>query len=356
MLCNYNDAQDALNSTSFLHPNDPIVDQEYENLIKAWKHQLIDKIPTTPNNDYVRFAWMRLMDHYLDQQWLDSKQMMQCAQAWSARESISLPEAVHTMNILGLKSMQRSLDARQELLQALGDPEFMVSFGISPIQSNDDKRVSLSGSEDDESEVHAPLLMKHNTVNEEDEAIITTDEIIDDYHAEDHFERSRITSSSSTPNISSLSSEDEQCRYYKASSWKEIDSSDNVQWKSWFLNSHNNEGEKIKPIVFADEKVQTDDIQPYLMVRSESSISAFRPISNNLAPRCQQPQQHTSLERKTTITKSKSFPSKSPASVPQKERNFMIRSFVNKKVSLSKFFNGRKTSTSSCSSSSSRTK
>jgi hypothetical protein len=497
MLCNTDSAQDA--SSSFLHPHDPSVEREYENLIRAWKQQLIGQTPPTPSNDYIRFAWMRLMDHYLDQQWLDSKQMMQCAQAWSARESISLTEAVHTMNILSLKSMQRSLDARQELLQALGDPDFMVGFGVSPIQEEDeDERSSLAGSEDHEDQiVHAPLLVKHNTTPAEeimDEAIVTTEnkqqeeELIHLYAGQKCEEvksrsayeeetdgvpkRPRLLSSASTPNISLVTNQQEfaddsnefsrKCESYyqqlpQASSWKETSIkqdkdddrySDNqslcsvsihsgtnnsspplgsgVQWKSWFLEDQNDQTAAEYPLLsihptdnhhtsiifeedFADEKVETDasfsgmyttnntsydllsiekKTQPFLMVRSESSISAFRPISNNLAPRCQPildpiansyplqrssstsysgPKERLMMIPKSkpttaaatapTITKSKSFPSKaalpsssslkksyasSPPPMPPKERNFMIRSIVSKKASLSKLFGSKK--------------
>lgn len=500
MFYNANSAPDAQKS-SFLHPRDPGVEQEYETLIRAWKHQLIGHTPITPSNDYIRFAWMRLMDHYLDQQWLDSKQMMQCAQAWSARESIGLDEAVHTMNILGLKSMQRSLDARQELLQALGDPDFMAGFGVSSIQEEDvDEQFSLTGSEDQEEEddeqvVHAPLLVKHHTKRADevlDEAIVTIennqegDGPIHIYHNQEDEEvksrltydkynvevkqRSRLTSSNSTPNVSLAAVQDgfpednkEISRKYEscyqqlpqASSWKEIlikqhneddNFSDNdsmsstgiqsdinslplgsgVQWKSWFLEEKNGKTLVKKPTFsthldndnvptsfeenLASEKIETDtsffglyenttyDLlptekkgKPFLMARSESSISAFRPISNNLAPRCQpslEPIANSYPLRRSsssysgarekfvmrmptkdennpavtapTITKSKSFPNKaalassikksyasSPPPMPPKERNFMIRSIVSKKASLSKLFGSKKPSSSS---------
>lgn len=423
-------AQDA----PFLHPHDPCVEKEYETLIRAWKSQLIDHTPAVPNNDYVRLAWMRLMDHYLDQQWLDSKQMLQCAQAWSARDELSLTEAVHTMNILSLKSMQRSLDARQELLQALGDPDLI---GIARPQSISSSSF-LTGSEED---VHAPLLVQHtntptqenfdlndraadtaNNEEEEEDAFLidngyNLDELVDlslepdmeelndeelqdikvrpviDEEEEEKdtedanefisplasrvFTRS-ISSSMSSPNISTTTRHEEFTNrkyesYYQklhqTSSWKEIEIRNSgllsegggscsssevsssqvgsgVQWKSWFLGDQSTE--------FAEEKVETDANfsdyvrkQPFLMVRSESSISAFRPISNNLAPRCQVP----------SITKSRSFPSKSalsasmkkssstPPPVPQ-QRNFMIRSIVSKKASLSKLFSSKKSSPS----------
>ncbi|KAI9361512.1 hypothetical protein BD770DRAFT_383555, partial [Pilaira anomala] len=184
----------------------------------------------------------------------------------------------------------------------------------------------------------------------------------------------------SSPNISTSMNRKEEyanrkCESYyqnlhQASPWKEITATHNsdllsensfssnsevssplvsnsVQWKSWFLGEQSTG--------FAKEKVETDPSfseyvkkQPFLMVRSESSISTFRPISNNLAPRCQ---------AAPVITKSRSFPSKSalsasmkkssstPPPIPQ-QRNFMIRSIVSKKASLSKLFSSRKGSSS----------
>lgn len=97
------------------------------------------------------------------------------------------------------------------------------------------------------------------------------------------------------------------------------------------------------------------------MIRSESSISAFRPISKNLAPRCapppvlEEPSSPTSESpARRSLIKSRSFPSKvasiaveevstrSPPPPSLKERNFVMRSLVNKKVSLSKLFNGKR--------------
>ncbi|ORY92305.1 hypothetical protein BCR43DRAFT_88493 [Syncephalastrum racemosum] len=97
------------------------------------------------------------------------------------------------------------------------------------------------------------------------------------------------------------------------------------------------------------------------MIRSESSISAFRPISKNLAPRCapspvlEEPSSPTSAgPMRRSVIKSRSFPSKvasmaaedqpslSPPPPSLKERNFVMRSLVNKKVSLSKLFSGKR--------------
>lgn len=474
MFSHIQHAQDARNPQPFLHPHDPNVEKEYEILTQAWKNQLIDKTPASPSYEYIRFAWMRLMDHYLDQQWLDSKQMLQCAQAWSARDSISITEAVHTMNILSLKSMQRSLDARQELLQALGDPDFMVGFGVTPIDATLNPLAGTEAQDEDDEEeedrqVHAPLLVKHNNTpteetftnldEEEDEAIMTTDIKTEQTNSQEEEEEGeereeedlieldqqvyrqqgfRLTSSSSTPNISLRSSQDDISfnksgfnrkygSYYQqlnqASCWKEIemkqeevsvvsddqsiysDHSDihgnGIQWKSWFVDEQPDHHQQQQPLLapdepiifeqeFADEKVETDAClaelynpqpkknQAFLMVRSESSISAFRPISNNLAPRCQQLMKRSSssisIQKATpqhrplqlpvaaTITKSRSFPTKaslsasSPPPMPSnststKERNFMIRSIVGKKVSLSKLFGSRKSSSSSSTSS-----
>ncbi|KAI8329175.1 hypothetical protein EDC96DRAFT_569350 [Choanephora cucurbitarum] len=496
----------------YIHPHDPFVEEEYEALIRAWKNQLVDHTPSSHNSDYIRFAWMRLMDHYLDQQWLDSKQMLQCAQAWSARDTLTLTEAVHTMNILSLKMMQRSLDARQEMLQALGDPGFMVSFGISSATGSND-RVSLAGSEEDDQEVHAPLFSKHESIpanRVEDEGIVTCrlgepkHEIQDEQSPKSKQNsdtmqarrltllveqskdmlpvrrRSRVLSFNSTPALSSntkqkaykLNRKYESFYHDAPSNWKETliskqpdASSDSTsiftsahseasspifqseaQWKSWFLGDDAQppppvpisltasppssttaivgttittppalpsitpstssvselSREQKKPIVYAEEKVETDasvpaayplssirklQQRPSLLTKSESSITAFRPISNNLAPRCQPlpiplmmsdivvPQASVSASviqnGKTKITKSKSFPNKSallsskkfgsyspPPPMPsQREQShqqlsqFMTR--VKKKVSLTKLFTGKKSSSSTSSSNSS---
>ncbi|KAI9318380.1 hypothetical protein BX666DRAFT_1927318 [Dichotomocladium elegans] len=111
------------------------------------------------------------------------------------------------------------------------------------------------------------------------------------------------------------------------------------------------------------------------MVRSESSISAFRPSSKNFAPRCPRdgtPEPSSSLEPGIQpISKSRSFPSRvtfasssptdesSPLSalspsrskpLPRindnnqgaKERNSVMRSIVGKKTSLGKLFSAKK--------------
>ncbi|CAO3674452.1 unnamed protein product [Rhizopus stolonifer] len=444
---NHSNAQDA--QKPFIHPYDPIVEEEYETLIKSWKQQLIDTTPKTPNKEYVKLAWMRLIDHYLDQQWLDSKQMLQCAQAWSARDSLSLTEAVHTMNILSLKSMQRSLDARQELLQALGDPEMMVSFGL--YDDVKQERFSLAGSEN-EDEVHAPLLVRHtydstssssyeeNVIaqlecgldteryHEDAESIDETEAILDAYryqnqdeylaqstrhlslvdHQQDTDEEEdnddvfrernpRLHSSMSSPNgLYSLSDESKNQNLRRSTSWREIrpgdeapsthscDSQLGAPWKRWFGDNQRSSQSSIvfANQEFANEKIEANNaffIQDHplkeaektkkpRMLRSESNVSAFRPISNNLAPRCQPKQARTStysfLQQKEhhdsiKMMKSRSFPSKSalistfkksssPPPIPHKERrgHSKIRSIVRKKVSFSKIFGGRKGSAS----------
>ncbi|KAI8973914.1 hypothetical protein BDB01DRAFT_854176 [Pilobolus umbonatus] len=485
MLCNENDAPAAVKPPQFLQLHDICVEQEYENLIRDWKNQLIDKTPSTLNTDYVRYAWVRFMDHYLDQHWLDSKQMLQCAQAWSARDSLSLQEAVHTMNILSLKSMQRSLDARQELLHVLGDPDLMARFGINntaesaqdtDYSSHSTPRFSLSHSEE-EQEVHAPILIRHHSdmVEKDTDRLVNLDRVIEaqkdlaDYISidensplpQDIYEYSSKkvevetglelkTEGSEKILIPALGEENlgNQFEYYcqvskRPSIWNDkytkgedgliedrlstLDLGVNsplgsgIPWKSWFLNSRSDisalslgdgldltgsiivsdddqrpvnsysSKEELNPggsfidlcsqsPIYPRSRFDSFDSStpvkkslPQHMVRSESSISTFRPISNNLAPRCQhQVSNHypsLSSEQSTkyrdssestqplstinaTITKSRSFPNKSSLSTkkrsptPVKERHFNIRSIVYKKVSLSKLFGGKKPSAS----------
>ncbi|KAI8887155.1 hypothetical protein K501DRAFT_269126 [Backusella circina FSU 941] len=504
MIQDHIDAQDA--PKPLLHPFDPSVEQEYDILTRSWKNQLIQNMPVTTNTDYVRIAWIRLMDHYLDQHWLDSKQMLQCAQAWSSRDSLSMSEAVHTMSTLSLKSMQRSLDARQELLNTLGDPEIMMAFGVSPSSINNDRTKSESSmlsrsqhqrfslephDEDEEHEIHAPLLARHtvsqidelldayseqpseeksqenevwedftdipldkkdqvpnqNDIDIEEEDIISsrltiggksTSDIVSQsdrpiilHHSSSMSDintissekasyREKYRSHQSIHSIATLKEDDEQkdldeSSIYSAKSDGSSQLGNGSPWKSWFLGDQGaleNDSVHRKLTTygsgdFANEKVETDapieiynnqnntsntynnnnssisakpflsyghlispqhDKYPFKMVRSESSISAFRPISNNLAPRCQPPRHRRnsssttmtdsgdqsmdqSLKATATINKSRSFPSKSalnatmsssPPPLPNKERHFMLRSIVSKKASLSKLFGVKK--------------
>jgi hypothetical protein len=405
-----------------------------------------------------------------------------------------MSEAVHTMSTLSLKSMQRSLDARQELLNTLGDPEIMMAFGVSPSSINNERknqdasilsrnqkqRFSLEPhEEDEEQEIHAPLLARHtvspidelldayaeqpceesnpdddftdipldkkdqvpnhNDTDIEEEDIISsrltiggksTSDIVSHpdrpiilHHSssmsdininnsEKTSHKEKYGSQQSLHSITTLKEDYEQkcldeSSVYSSKSDGSSQLGNGSPWKSWFLSDQGaleNDSVHRKLTTygssdFANEKVETDapieiynhpsnnnnssinakpflsyghlispqhDNYPFKMVRSESSISAFRPISNNLAPRCQ-PTRHrrnssnttaagsgdqpVALKTTATINKSKSFPSKSalnatmsssPPPLPNKERHFMLRSIVSKKASLSKLFGVKK--------------
>ncbi|KAL0085135.1 hypothetical protein J3Q64DRAFT_1835549 [Phycomyces blakesleeanus] len=122
---------------------DPRIELEYNKLVDTWTQQLLTEGPqidtSVTDAQSIRFSCMRLMHRYLDQQWIDSQQMLQCAQAWNSYPSLSPVEAVHTMNILSLRTMQRSIDARREFLHALGDgvTDHRSIFDLSlPLSSN----------------------------------------------------------------------------------------------------------------------------------------------------------------------------------------------------------------------------
>ncbi|KAI8979590.1 hypothetical protein BDF20DRAFT_835594 [Mycotypha africana] len=189
--CIPNNNQCTQNIHTLLDPNDPSIEKEYKKLAEAWKNQIRNKAPSQQNKDFIRLAWLRLMDHYLDQQWLESKQMLQCAQAWSSQQRISVRQAAHTMKIISLKSMRRSLETRREILQALDDSQLITSFEMSDSTSTLERlikeRLSIADSGGveglDGDELRHSALMKHlNGSTEEiltlhDEGIMTPEEV-----------------------------------------------------------------------------------------------------------------------------------------------------------------------------------
>jgi hypothetical protein len=236
---------------------------------------------------------------------------------------------------------------------------------------------------------------------------ITEDEVQD--NSEDAFPepRSPLMLSVSSPEAFFPTSKiTKKQNLHRSTSWKElkydarssfssdeyISSQSGAQWKSWFAEDQQLafscafieqelHTEHIEPnTIFSAQQrsspVAYKHIKPCTILRSESSISTFRPISNNLAPRCQPQQQQSRLSTcsflqqqnqarspsSIKMMKSRSFPSKSallstfkkassPPPVPHKEQRgpSKIRSIVNKKVSFSKIFGNRKGSSSSSS-------
>ncbi|KAG0168830.1 hypothetical protein DFQ28_004204 [Apophysomyces sp. BC1034] len=447
---------------SNLLPDPRHIKREYEKLIREWTDELFNARPETSSqsfeysqmdNQYLRFAWMRLIDRHLEQQWEDSQHMLQCAQAWYRRSSLSLAEVVHTMNILSLRSMQQSLDARQELLHTLASrssalPQF-PSFSMHtppstvfgrPIPQESKEVYEEEGQQqssilsEEQDEMHAPLLRRHHTnvINRPitfDAVVASSASMDTSPHTCNGIEPcaistaarpSRLTPSPSTPTFSTshdtvvcqngfvpacnhnryyekLSVETKRkdtCRSRTNSSSSTGDDVENKPWESWFTKSGQTNYccffcKNPLPVksLSADEAdipmMRTDDStsgsseakfkeyeasllsnEKAPIGKSESSISTFRPISKNLAPRCAPPPKRSSSssytrsrsswqENQPTITKSRSFPSKVAAlgkpkhSPPlptktHKERNFVMQSIVNKKASLSKLFSSKK--------------
>ncbi|KAF7721931.1 hypothetical protein EC973_003919 [Apophysomyces ossiformis] len=379
--------------------------------------------------------------------------MLQCAQAWYQRNSVSLDEAVRTMNILSLRIMQQSLDARQELLHTLmtrsftrpqipstnphlsSPAHFMPSPSGRQMQEGDDEKKPSSILSEEQEEMHAPLLRRHQSSilgrsaqlkapHTVDTSVHTAYQVRDDLETYDinaAMRPVRLTSSPSAPAFSTTQ-ETVECHnrnmpacahnsYYenlsatnksKDADYSRSNSStsslsDEIgdrQWESWFAkNGQTNyccfycknclaskrlsADEADVPMMRTDDtttgiseaKFKEHDISFFacektLIGKTESSISTFRPISKNLAPRCAPAPKRSSSssyacsrsswqDNQPTITKSRSFPSKiaalgrpkhcppMPVKTP-KERNFVMQSIVNKKVSLSKLFSSKK--------------
>ncbi|KAI9257423.1 hypothetical protein BY458DRAFT_558205 [Sporodiniella umbellata] len=90
---------------------------EYQKLLSAW-----DLLSASNKPD----SFMQLFLSYLDQIWIDSQNMLQCAQYWQTipTETAEFSDAAHTMNSLGLHLMRKSLQTRQELSALSFNAEF----------------------------------------------------------------------------------------------------------------------------------------------------------------------------------------------------------------------------------------
>ncbi|KAI9033858.1 hypothetical protein CLU79DRAFT_725870 [Phycomyces nitens] len=445
-------------------PLDPRIEREYNKLVDTWTQQLLTDGHhldiLSSDTQSIRLSCMRLMHRYLDQQWIDSQQMLQCAQAWNSYPSLSPVEAVHTMNILSLRTMQRSIDARREFLHALGDssdqrPMIDLSLPLptppsfseaipNPIPEPEPDSLDRNSFALSEEEVHAPLLRTHKLSYPQ----LPEPQLV--FHPPPH--RYRRDSVWTHPHGDPIQPEEKtevepfspresdestsEPMYQRLSTWKKLvgdrqatglDPEDPDPWQSLygpgFLSSSSSSSffpkedlkEPLVTLTDPEDVVVKTSPQPLKsalrahhnihspptpcpsspppptptlsspILRSESSISAFRPISKNLAPRCKAPtcsvrHSHSSLsirsyanegscpdssvwkvrQEKPTITKSCSVPttvgrsisSKTSPPLPTsststkiaKERNFVMRSIVSKKASLGKLFAGKKAS------------
>ncbi|KAI7864876.1 hypothetical protein BDF14DRAFT_1744546 [Spinellus fusiger] len=369
------------------------------------------------------------------------------------------------MNILSLRTMQRSIDARREFLDIFGGKKDILveSFSLPtptpdthsaiPTPGSPNSRVSFALSEE---EMHAPLLRTQQLgSNQVSDSIMS----IADYDPTDldpyspsisnntywNYPRAASVLSEEKTQVEANTRNPEGAReplYKHLSTWKKLvgNSSETVEakpWCSWHEqgllssseihmkdpHSHHLYSSSTNTIALDDVPIATPTLSistPYSenrmdlacsppksfqplksalrtrytmhdasvlpvvtssILRSESSISGFRPISKNLAPRCKTLEcpflysrssttcsdDHSykksdpwAIEvKKPTITKSRSVPStvshlhQSKPSPPlpsasvstktSKERNFVMRSIVSKKASLSKLFTGKKT-------------
>ncbi|CEP07178.1 hypothetical protein [Parasitella parasitica] len=95
-----------------------LIENEYEKLQAAWKQQLdemegLQAQQVSNHDDNVHFTLMHLFHSYLNQIWIDSQNMLQCAQSWN--NDTNPKDAAFTINLLGLHLMKQSLKTRQEL-------------------------------------------------------------------------------------------------------------------------------------------------------------------------------------------------------------------------------------------------
>lgn len=172
-------------------PYDPRINDEYEALVRKWTDHLLSKSrhspidsaisstttsTTTPPSPHHLTKNNKIIDRLLEEQWIDAQRVLSCAQAWNTRDSLSIEEAVRTMNILGLRMMQRSLTTRHELNAQhqqpcpakTDEPNLdMPSFDLQSKTLLDEAitiprfSLALSLDEDDEHEMHAPLLRRY---------------------------------------------------------------------------------------------------------------------------------------------------------------------------------------------------
>ncbi|KAK4521442.1 uncharacterized protein ATC70_012057 [Mucor velutinosus] len=101
-----------------------LVEHEYQKLKCAWEQQRYDIKSQKQETQYyrhdnVQFTLMHLFHGYLNQIWMDSQNMLQCAQSWN--NDPHKKDAAFTMNILGLHLMKQSLRTRQELFHIVDE-------------------------------------------------------------------------------------------------------------------------------------------------------------------------------------------------------------------------------------------
>ncbi|KAI8645186.1 hypothetical protein BD408DRAFT_429723 [Parasitella parasitica] len=110
------------------------IEDEYEKLQSAWKQQLND-MKNQPhqrvsNHDNAHFTLMHLFHSYLNQIWMDSQNMLQCAQSWN--NDTNQKDAAFTMKVLGMHLMKQSLRTRQEFFQIVDEVSGTIDYFSMP--------------------------------------------------------------------------------------------------------------------------------------------------------------------------------------------------------------------------------
>ncbi|KAG1473460.1 hypothetical protein G6F56_000940 [Rhizopus delemar] len=94
-------------------PNETIIDEiEYKKLLSAW-----DSMDHSNSSDLL----LQLFSSYLNHIWIESQNMLHCAQYWQTAQTdmLNFSDAVQTMNSLGLHLMKQSIQTRQDLMNLI---------------------------------------------------------------------------------------------------------------------------------------------------------------------------------------------------------------------------------------------
>ncbi|GAN03500.1 hypothetical protein MAM1_0042d02955 [Mucor ambiguus] len=111
-------------TTTAIGTTEELIEHEYQKLKCAWEQQRYDSKLQKQETKYhshnnMQFTLMHLFHGYLNQIWMDSQNMLQCAQSWD--NGPHQKDAAFTMNILGLHLMKQSLKTRQELFHIVDE-------------------------------------------------------------------------------------------------------------------------------------------------------------------------------------------------------------------------------------------
>ncbi|CAO3684035.1 unnamed protein product [Rhizopus stolonifer] len=115
-------------------PNETIIDEiEYKKLLSAWDSM---NHSNSPN------LLLQLFSSYLNHIWIESQNMLHCAQYWQTAQTdmLNFSDAVQTMNSLGLHLMKQSIQTRQDLMnliQHIESDDKDTFYSASPLSKHE---------------------------------------------------------------------------------------------------------------------------------------------------------------------------------------------------------------------------